>query len=191
MELDELVHAWRAQDTFINKQLQTLTLSYLLKEKSTGVLSKLVKRLTIEVLVLIALAAGSNLLFFITDLPYTISRWICFGIFNLVAAVVIAKYVFTIRQVNRNLGQDMRTALEQIVKTLNRFRWQNQHLHLPIGIICIGMFAGSQNLIYWLPWLLIEFLLWHWVFIPSIRRRFESYLVDLEYSLAMLKDTQQ
>ena len=188
MELDELILDWKAQDKYINQNLKTITINHLLRQKSKGVLRQIVKRLTIELIALVLLLAGFNLLFFIIDLPYSILRWTCFAIFNLVIIGVILNYLKAITQSKTDFRQDLDTTLPHIIKNLHRFRTHNKHLNIPVGVICIIMFAGSQDLVYWMPWLLAEFFLWRWFLIPKISRRFESYIADLENSLNTLNE---
>jgi hypothetical protein len=52
------------------------------------------------------------------------------------------------------------------------------------------MFSASQHIFTWLPWLLLEFLLWPWVLAPRMGSRFEGYLSDLEYALKNLEEPQ-
>jgi hypothetical protein len=108
-----------------------------------------------------------------------------------VALTVIFKYFRVINHAKLDYAQNVEITLAKIIESLNRFRTQNNQLNIPIGILCIVMFAGSQNLLYWLPWLLLEFLLWRWIFIPKLEARFESYIIDLEYSLSKLREVKE
>lgn len=188
MELEELFIAWKAQDKYIDQNLKVKTFSYLFKQKSKGVLSQIIKILITELIIIFFLLVGFNVLSFIVDMPYSILRWVCFVIFNLITLGVIFTYSKTINQVKLEFKQNVCSTLEQIINNLNHFRAQSKYLNAPIGIICIMMFAGSQDLIYWLPWLILEFFFWRWFLIPKINRRFESYITDLEYSLSTLKE---
>ncbi len=188
MELDDLLLAWKAQDKYIDQHLKAITVSHLLQQQSKGILNRILKRLTLELLIIIFLIAGFNLLFFMVDLPYSISRCICFGIFNIIGLSTVYRYIRVITQAKTDFMHDVAGTLEKIIRDLNHFRIQNNLLNMPVGLLCIIMFAGAQDLIYWLPWLLIEFFLWRWVFIPKMKKRFESYITDLEYSLNNIKE---
>lgn len=191
MELEELISAWKGQDKYIDQQLKNLTFNHLLVQKSKGVLSKIIERLLIELILIIILFLGFNVLFLIVDLPFTMLRWTCFAIFNLVALSIITKYFQVINYTKIEAQQNVETTLTKIIESLNRFRTQNKQFNIPIGILCIIMFAGSQNLLYWLPWLLFEFFLWRWVLLPKMETRFEAYITDLEYSLSKLKELKE
>ena len=181
MELEELITAWKTQDKYIDQQLKSLTFNHLLVQKSKGVLSQMMKKLTIELIIIALVCIAFNVLFFIIDLPDSILRWVCLAIFNLIALSIIIKYLQIINLTNINWQQNVKTTLTHIIKSLNRFRTQNKQFNIPISIVCIIMFAGAQNLLYWLPWLLFEFFLWRWVFLPKMEIRFEGYITDLEY----------
>ncbi|MEM6846151.1 MAG: hypothetical protein AAF632_28325 [Bacteroidota bacterium] len=188
MELDELFAAWKRQDQYIDQHLKMETFSYLFKQKSKGVLSQIIKNLVLELIVLLFLLLGFNALFFMVELPFSAVRWICFAIFNAIAIVVLSHYAKTIYQVRRAVQQNVCSTLEKIIHHLKRFRAQSNYFNAPVGVIGIMMFAGSQGLLYWLPWLILEFLLWRWLLIPKINKRFESYIADLEYSLSTMVD---
>lgn len=188
MELDKLISTWKAQDQYMDQKLKTITLDHLLRQKSKGALSQIVKKLTVELIGLVLLLAGFNWMFFIIDLPHSILRWICFAIFNLVIIGVILNYAKTIIQSRIDFRKKLDLTLSQIIKNLNRFRTHNQYLNIPVGVICILMFAGSQDIVYWIPWLLAEFFVWRWLITPKIRSRFENYIADLEYSFNTLTE---
>ena len=188
MELEDLFVAWKSQDHDIDQHLKKETFHYLFKQKSKGVLSQIIKTLTLELVILFLLVAGFNVLFFLVELPFNILRWGSFVIFNTVALSFIIRYIKTIHQIKPKFSHDVCQTLKQIMHHLNRFRRQGSYLNAPIGVIIVMMFAGSQHLLYWLPWLITEFFLWRWLFIPKIKSRFENYIMDLENSLSTLKE---
>lgn len=188
MELEELLQAWKVQDNYINQRLGTITLRHLIEQKSKGILSCIVKRLTVELVAIIFIVSTFNLLYFITELPYTSIRWISFAIFNLNALLVILKYVNVISRVRLDFQLDVSMMLEKIINNLNRFRTQNRNFNIPLCLVCIIMFAGAQNLLSWLPWMLGEFFLWRWLLTPKFKKRFETYIQDLRFSLNKLKE---
>jgi len=189
MELDDLIIVWKKQDENIHLQLQNKTLKYLFKERSKGVLSKIRKCLTRELFVIVVLFILFNVLFILIKLPYTMLRWGCFAIFNSISLWYIYYYKNAITVVfNLKYNEDLRANMERIIKCLSRFRNQYRLLNLPIVFLCIVMFAGSQNLFFLLPWMIVEMLLWRSLFLPRLVLRFEDYKADLEYSLRNLQE---
>lgn len=189
MELDQLLDIWKRQDSYSNAYLQKGTLHMLLKQKSKGVLDQIIKKLTLELVVILAIGISFNFLYFMIDLPYTLGRWSCFAIFNLLLLAVSVIYSQTILKTKNARKADLATSLAKIIDGLNNYQNKSRYLQLPIGIICLLAFAGAQQLLYWLPWMMIEFFLWKWAFRHKINKRFESYLSELEYSLKSLKDS--
>jgi hypothetical protein len=63
MELEELLTAWKAQDNYIDQYFKNLTFDHLLEQKSKGILSQIVKKLTLELIIIAFLLIGFNCCF--------------------------------------------------------------------------------------------------------------------------------
>lgn len=180
---------WKSQDQHIKMQLQNETIQYLIKEKSKNVLKKIEQCLRWELLSIAFIAVFCVVLFFSVDIPYTPVRWICFIIFCLTASLHITFYVKGTRKIKLNYSDDLETNLQRIIQGLIHFQHQRKLMNIPILFVCIIMFAGSQNIIVLIPWMLLEFLLWRWVLFPKMRSRFADYKSDLEYTLRQLQES--
>jgi hypothetical protein len=189
MEAEELIAIWKKQDKYIDWHLQQNTFTYLVRQQSAGVLSKIRRHLRLELLAITVLTIGLNGLFFLVDLPVTELRLTAYTFINLIALFYLYRYLKTLHILGRAGRADVRTALQGITGSLQGFRRQSSTINLPLGVIVVVMFSASQHLIGWLPWLLLEFLLWRWVLAPRMGARFERYLSDLEYALKNLNQS--
>ena len=189
MELDELIIVWKKQNEKLNQQLPNETLRYLLKEKSQGALSKIRRHLKREIVLITIVLILCNVLFVLVNLPYTIIRWTCFIIFNLILFWYLYNYFKAIySSFVLRYSDDLRVNVERLIENLNSFHNKYKLLNLPVIFLCIIMFAGSQNLFVLIPWMIAEFFLWRLVLLPKLMVRFEGYKSDLEYSLRNLQE---
>jgi len=188
MQLDDLLIVWKKQNKNIYPQLHNETLRYLLKEKSKGALSKIRRRLRMELISIAIVSIQCNVLFVLVNLPYTLNRWAGFVIFNLISLLYVYCYFKAIYTLKLRYNEDLRTNMERLIKKLNSFRNQYKLFNLPVIVLCLVMFAGSQNLLILIPWMALEFLLWRSLLLPKLMVRFEDYKADLEYSLRNLQE---
>jgi len=189
MNLDDLIMTWKSQDQHIKMQLQNVTIQYLIKEKSKNVLKKIEQYLRWELLSIAFIAVCCVVLFFTVDIPLTPVRWVCFIIFCLTASLHITFYIKGTRKIKLSYGDDLETNLQRIIQGLTQFQHQRNLMNIPIIFVCIIMFAGSQNIIVLIPWMLLEFLLWRRMLFPKMRSRFADYKSDLEYTLRQLRES--
>jgi hypothetical protein len=171
-----------------DQRLQQNTFRYLVRQQSKGELSKIRRHLRLELLAITILAVVLNGLFFLVDLPLTTLRLMAYAFVNLIAFFYLYRYLKTLYSLGQAGGADLRTALRRITEGLQRFRRQGSATNLLLGVIVLVMFSASQHIFTWLPWLLLEFLLWRWVLAPHMGPRFEGYLSDLEYALKNLDE---
>jgi len=186
MNLEELIVTWKNQDALIDIQMRNRTLSNLYKKKSNGVLKNIKKCLTRDLLIIISIVGSFDILYFIIDNPYNPVRWICFAIFNLTAFLHIALYLKALNKIELNYDKDLETNLKTIIQGLTQFGSQHKLLNIPVVFVCTLMFAGSLSLLFMFPWIILEFLFWRWVFLSTVKLRFEDYKSELEYTLTQL-----
>lgn len=189
MNLEELIVTWKRQDVQIEKQLRNVTMQYLFRERSKNVLKEIENSLIRELLIIILAVVSFDVLFFMVDIPFTALRWVCFTIFNVTAILHIVFYQNGARKSKLHYDDDLETNLKKIIQGLTQFRGQCKLVNIPIGFICILMFAGSQNLFVLVPWMILEFLFWRWLLLPRMRSRFGDYKRDLEYTLRQLQES--
>ena len=183
-----MIIVWKKQNENRYPQLLNDTLKYLLKDKSKGVLSKIRRRLTRELILITIVSAQCNVLFVLVDLPYSLSRWVCFVIFNLISLWYVYCYFQAIYMLKLRYKEDLRTNMERIIKKLTLFRNRYRLISLPIIVLCIVMFAGSENLLQLVPWMVLEFLIWRSLLLPKLKVRFDDYIAYLENSLRNLQE---
>lgn len=187
MHLEELIAAWKTQDTSIHKTLKSATLSHLLSQKSQGILKKITSRLEIELWLLLAVLLGMDILFFIVPLTLDFVRISCFTIENLLLPAYIFQYIRVLNHLKKSQARPTSECAEGVYQSLHQFRSWNAKLSLPVGIFGVVMFAGAQHLLSSLPWLVLEYGFWWWLIVPKMRQRFEDYLADLSLLLTDLK----
>jgi hypothetical protein len=183
MTIDELLVAWKSQDKALQLALKTTTFQFLLEQKSNDVLRRIRHQLGTE---LGALALGLvvlDTLFFIVPLPIDVIRLVFFIALTLLLVGYGVLYSWVYNRLGKSRLQSMKAHLETVYQSLTAFRRWNIRLSLPIGLAGVLMFAGAQQLLTWLPWLLLEYGIWWWLIIPRQRRRFEAYLLDLSITL--------
>ena len=188
MEAQELIAIWKRQAPSIDRRLQLETFAYLLRQHSAGALTRIRRQLGVELLAIALGITGLNGLFFLVGLPLTALRWTGYGLINLIGLFYLYCYLKALSSLRRVNQADLRTALQCITGSLHRFRRQGSSANLPVGVIVLVTFSASQDLLSWLPWLLMEFLMWRWVLSPHLKNRFEGYLSDLEYALKNLDE---
>ncbi len=184
MNLDELIVIWKNQDQAIHTALKQVTFHHLLNQKSGDVLSKIKYRLRAETGLLVIGWVTVNALFFIIPLSLDLIRISCSLLLNLILLGYIATYARVHARLVNSRRLSIKEHLKEVYQSLNRFRIWNIRLGLPIGIVGVCMFAGTQYLLPCLPWLVIEYGLWWWLVVPKLRRRFEHYLTELSLVLS-------
>jgi hypothetical protein len=179
MTIDELLVTWKSQDQALQLALKTTTFQFLLEQKSNDVLRKIRQRLGLELGALGLSLVLVDTLFFIVPLKFDAIRLFFFGVLNLVLIGYLFLYGWVYSRIGKSRLQSMKAHLETICQSLTAFRRWNIRLSLPIGLVGVLMFAGAQQLLTWLPWLLLEYGVWWWLIIPRQRRRFDVYLMDI------------
>jgi hypothetical protein len=188
MDLEDLIVAWRKQEVYIGEHLRIGTLRHLLRVKSGNALGHIKSCLIKEVLVISLIIFAFDTLFFLVNIPLTPLRWSCLAIFNLIAGLYVISYQKVIRESRLEYKETLETNLQRIVQGLTRFQHVYRLNNIPVVLVCFLMFAGAQDLLILLPWMIVEFSILKWILLPKLTSRFEDYRADLEHSLKQLRE---